>query len=346
MEQNERQNNNFDFLRVFAALCITLTHSFNLLGLFSLEPLMKFTKNKIDFSFIGLCIFFSVSGFLIAKSADKSNTFLHYVWKRFLRIQPLLILVCLLTVFVVGPIFTTLSTTNYFNNLAVYSYFRNIMPIFGIQFVLPGVFNTNIGEAGINGSMWTLVVEERLYLLISLIFISKDLFKKFFKVFIVLLNILYVLHSAVFHKTLIPYLNGAHIFYAIIFLNAAAYYFFKIDFFKIPYKFTLIVILICFVIGLLYFKNEYSLLLTVIPFLILLFAHLKGNLNFTGKFGDLTYGIYIFSFPVQQIFIKLNFIRNNPYLLFVYTLLIVIPIAFFCWHLIEKKLMAKKNNFQ
>ena len=37
----ERLNNNYDFLRVFAALCITLTHSYNLILKNDDEPLMK-----------------------------------------------------------------------------------------------------------------------------------------------------------------------------------------------------------------------------------------------------------------------------------------------------------------
>ncbi|MEQ1553344.1 MAG: acyltransferase family protein, partial [Ferruginibacter sp.] len=110
ISQTERQQNNYDFLRVFAALCITFTHSFNLLKLNEKEYLLKFTNGKIDFAFVGLCIFFSISGYLIAKSAIVSPSFKNYLWKRFLRIQPMLILVCILSVFILGPFFTELST--------------------------------------------------------------------------------------------------------------------------------------------------------------------------------------------------------------------------------------------
>ncbi len=137
----ERYNNNFDFLRVLAAVCITLTHSFNLLYKNREEPLMKFSGQKIDFAFIGLSIFFAVSGYLVAKSAVTSPSFKNYLWKRFLRIQPLLIIVCILTIFILGPLFTSLSAAAYFSNAGTYTYFRNIMPVFGIQFFLPGIFH-------------------------------------------------------------------------------------------------------------------------------------------------------------------------------------------------------------
>ena len=64
MLPSNRTNNNFDFLRVFAALCITFTHSFNLLKLDNDEPLMILSNHTIDFSFIGLSIFFSIGNVL------------------------------------------------------------------------------------------------------------------------------------------------------------------------------------------------------------------------------------------------------------------------------------------
>ncbi|MEO6904792.1 MAG: acyltransferase family protein, partial [Ginsengibacter sp.] len=79
MHVKERFQNNYDFLRIFAALCIILFHSFALLGKIKSEPLFEFTKGRINFSFIGLSIFFCISGYLIAKSAVKSPTVKNYL---------------------------------------------------------------------------------------------------------------------------------------------------------------------------------------------------------------------------------------------------------------------------
>jgi len=62
-----------------------------------------------------------------------------------------------------------------------------------------------------------------------------------------------------------------------------------------------------------------------------------------GKYGDYTYGIYIFSFPIQQILIATKS-TNNPFLLFFYTMIIVVPIAFVSWHFFEKKILAFKDR--
>src|SRR5690242_8988546 len=84
----------------------------------------------------------------------------------------LIIRTLLFTIFLIGPNFTKLPLSQYFLNGNTYAYFRNIMPLFGIQFSLPGVF-TELYDKGVNGSLWTLIVEERLYLLMTVIFLYK-----------------------------------------------------------------------------------------------------------------------------------------------------------------------------
>lgn len=304
---------------------------------------MQLTNQKIDFSFIGLCIFFSISGYLIAKSAVTSPSVKNYLWKRFLRIQPLLIVVCILCVFIVGPLFTLLNTLDYFKNISTYTYFRNIMPLFGIQFGLPQVFSNNVGEPGLNGSMWTLVVEERLYLIVGLLFLLKENRKLWFVYFVGLLNIVWLIHNVFFNHHLIEYLNGGHIFYMLIFLNATSLFLLNSNFTK-----NLLFILLAapFFLFIVQFSAlNQSIQVIIIPFLIIAIARIKAPTNHIGKHGDFTYGIYIFSFPIQQMLIALKVVNNNPLLLFFFTLAIVIPMAILSWHLLEKKMLLMKGRF-
>ena len=341
----ERLNNNYDFLRVFAALCITFTHSYDLILKNDDEPLMKFSGNRFDFSFIGLSIFFSISGYLIAKSAITSPSFKNYIWKRFLRIQPMLILVCLASILVIGPIFTSLSLNEFFKQESTFTYFRNIMPLFGIQFVLPAVFGNNPAESGVNGSLWTLIVEERLYLIIGILFLFKQYGKALLLILIGILNLLYFINVAFYGENLIKYFSGQNVFYAIIFLNASAFYLVNIDFKKIANSLFYLIFFASLLLLSTVIIFEKSLQMIFIPILILSIAHLKGKTNKAGKYGDFTYGIYIFSFPVQQILIAKNIALNNPLKLFGMTILIVLPLAILCWHLLEKKMLLFKVRF-
>ena len=339
----ERLNNNYDFLRVFAALCITLTHSYNLILKNDDEPLMKLTGNRFDFSFIGLSIFFSISGYLITKSAVTSSSFKNYIWKRLLRIQPMLMLVCLISVFLIGPVFSSLNINEYFREKGTYTYLRNIMPLFGIQFTLPQVFTHNIAENGVNGSLWTLIVEERLYLTLGLLFLFKSFDKKILLSIIVILNVLFFLHFVFFNENLIKYLSGNQVFYALIFLNSSAFFLLDVDFSKYS-KSGLVFLGIISLLSLsIFLPLEKSIHIILLPFIVIMIAHLKGFTNKAGRYGDFTYGIYAFSFPVQQILISTKIIKDSPLNLFFITLLLVIPIAILTWHLMEKKMLVLKN---
>jgi len=63
-----RRNNNFDFIRFFAAASIILSHSFALtMGSSTAEPLFTITRG-LSLGCISVFTFFIMSGFLITKS--------------------------------------------------------------------------------------------------------------------------------------------------------------------------------------------------------------------------------------------------------------------------------------
>jgi peptidoglycan/LPS O-acetylase OafA/YrhL len=70
---------------------------------------------------------------------------------------------------------------------------------------------------------------------------------------------------------------------------------------------------------------------------------LKGILNHAGKYGDFTYGLYLFAFPVQQMLISSGVARGNPWLLFLLTMLVITPLAILSWHLVEQRFLKLKG---
>ena len=341
MVLEDRNKNNFDFLRVVAAICIAATHSFDLLGKHKEEYLVDLSGDKFEFSQIGLSIFFTISGFLIIKSAATSASITNFVWKRLLRIQPMLVLVCSLSILIVGPIFTTLSTNAYFSSPDTWAYFRNVMPIFGIQFSLPGVF-TNLSDTGVNGSLWTLIVEERLYVIVGFLLVFQSRNKVVYIVTVGLLNLIFLLHFVVFNETLLLYFNQHHIQYAMMFLNAGLMFHLRLPFRTHPFKFFVSALIAILVLAMLHPLIYFW--IWVVPICILGFAHLKLILNNAGKYGDFTYGIYIFAFPVQQIIISEYGLLITPAQLFLSSMFVCIPLAILSWHLLEKKCLLLKNR--
>ncbi|MFZ1528954.1 MAG: acyltransferase [Ferruginibacter sp.] len=340
---NERFTNNFDFLRVIAALCIAFSHSFGLLNRASEDPLMKLSDQHYDFSFIGLCIFFSISGYLITKSAANSASLINYAWKRFLRIQPLLILVTLLSIFVLGPLFTKLTAADYFKQLASWTYLRNVFPATGIQFSLPGVFENNIREPGVNGSLWTLVVEERLYIFTAIVFFLSNKKRKYYLLFIALYNMVYMVNNYAWHFSAATFLKGPAAFYALIFLNAGALYLQGNAAVSSGKLVNLLVLLPLLLLSLVFFQLDFLQVL-LIPLFVILVAHVRAFTNHAGRWGDFTYGLYIFAFPVQQIIIDIHNNQVHPYPLFLLTVLVCLPLAVLSWHLLEKTMLALKSR--
>lgn len=70
---------------------------------------------------------------------------------------------------------------------------------------------------------------------------------------------------------------------------------------------------------------------------------LKYISNTTQKISDLSYGIYIYAFPVQQALIHYHKPTVNE--LTIYTTCIVFILSYFSWHLVESKALKYKRIF-
>jgi peptidoglycan/LPS O-acetylase OafA/YrhL len=111
-----------------------------------------------------MLMFFALSGFLIAGSADRLNL-RNFLINRGLRIVPALAVEIIISALLIGPVFTTYPLPTYFKDAVFWHYFTNI---FGwIQYQLPGVFLDHSSSGVINQSLWTVPFEVDCYALIS-----------------------------------------------------------------------------------------------------------------------------------------------------------------------------------
>jgi peptidoglycan/LPS O-acetylase OafA/YrhL len=159
-------DNTFDEIRLVAALLVIWGHGLVLTG----QAAPRLLGDSVQS--IGVKIFFVVSGYLVALSWQRDPDPWRYLARRSLRIFPALIVCVLLTALVLGPLYTTLSWSDYVSNPFFKAYFRNIWlePFFE----LPGVFQGLPYPRAVNGSLWTLPVEFAAYLLLPLLALSKN----------------------------------------------------------------------------------------------------------------------------------------------------------------------------
>lgn len=148
IQQHETYTKQFDFFALGGRLPCFLWTCFCLYGAASSDLFGLPAAGSI-----GRIYFFSISGYLIAQSWDNDPNPYRYITRRALRIFPALIANTVLTVFIIGPLFTSLSLSKYFSNSQTWGYFSNIF-LYN-TYSLPGVFEHNTYPNAINGSLIT-----------------------------------------------------------------------------------------------------------------------------------------------------------------------------------------------
>lgn len=152
--------NSFDILRVAAALAVIFHHTYPLNGRPALQLL------GADFGAFGVGVFFVVSGYLVTESYRRSGDAGRYLAKRALRIWPGLVVSLILTAVVLGPLVTALPTADYFADPQWALYILRNTLLYPVTYDLPGVFAANPAY-GVNGSLWTLRLEFTAYLALA-----------------------------------------------------------------------------------------------------------------------------------------------------------------------------------
>ena len=345
--------NNFDILRLLAACFVIVTHSFSLLGKGEMDLLSYYSKGMISFSHLGVAIFFVISGYLILNSAIYSSSAKSYFWKRLLRILPGLLVVLLISVFILGPILTSKSAFSYFADIQTYKHLVTIS-IYNINHLnLPGVFSENHNSA-VNGSLWTLQYEFTCYLLVAfLVFIFKSekikLTYLVYFLFILLISARFFLGDRYFwYNYSTPYLFGLNIMYitewSIYFTAGMVIYLLKDKFNYFNWLTIILLGLFIILVSFNYLSFARLALYFLVPVVVYYFAFLVKSIQIPTQIGDISYGMYIYAFPIQQTILNLYPSIKVEYFIFV-SIICTIPFAFLSWHYIEKRALKFKNLY-
>lgn len=327
------RKNNLDIIRFIAATLVIVSHSYPLsVGNNDLEPLSLITNNQMTFGSFAVAIFFIISGFLITQSFEKSSTLTQYLKSRILRIFPALIGVVLFSIFILGPIATSLSISDYFSNISTYKYLLTIS-LLPLSPSLPGVFADNIFTTAINGSLWTLKFEFFFYIVVAILGVFKLLTKRVvLPAFIVMLiGSEFITNDNLHHL----FILGAYFFAGILI------YLYR-DKFKLSSKYAIISLLLLLLtsqVGL--FDMTFAIFGSYLVFYLGYTKNAKFS-NFT-KYGDFSYGIYIYAFPIQQLVTQIFGGEMVPFINFLISFVITLIFAVLSWWFIEKPSLKMKK---
>ena len=331
-EARTTHDNNYDVLRLFAAVLVLVSHAFALLG--RAEPAVPLTHDTLGFD--GVLIFFAMSGILVATSWTSDPRPLAFATKRALRILPGLFVSCLVTAYVLGVLFTDLGIRTYLFSLGPVKYVvTNTLML--TNYYLPGVFSHNPSST-VNGSLGTLPIEVKAYVLlcaVGLLVAAKSLRARS-ALFVAVTVIV-----AVSYSTGVKSVDTMTILFAVFAGGALAS--------RLQDRIALtapifLAALVAWVASYhVPFPVHVGILAVSVPYLTLFLGH--RGLAWARRLaagGDVSYGLYIYAFPVEQALVALH-----PHLgwgaLVLSSLAATYLLALASWRLVERPSLRLKR---
>lgn len=326
----ERDKNAFSLIRYFFALSLFLFHFSVLTGCHHTFPV---GGGQV------VAAFFTMSGFLIFKSLQRGGGTRAYAKRRFMHIYPAYAC-CILLCTALGAFFSTLSFHDFFHNAQTWKYiFSNLAFLNFLQPALPGVFADNNLQA-VNGSLWFMKVEVIFYISAPVLF---HIYKRFNKhkasicVYIMLTTLCatttYILWRADLNS-LAPVENTLGGLLQI-FCGVAAFQYItyiKRHIVKVL-LFSAAIYAITYSCPQLHAVNSPAFALAIVCTAYLperfysIGIHTPRLWHAAASIPDITYGIYLYHFPVIQAVIAAGIYRKNPSTAFLASLLITVALA-------------------
>jgi peptidoglycan/LPS O-acetylase OafA/YrhL len=316
------RQNNFDILRFLAALAVIVSHAFPIAyGSTAKQPLEEFSNDQTELGSIAVLVFFAISGYLITQSYVRNPDPIRYLKARIFRIIPGLIVVIVSSV-LVGSLITTFSPTDYFFHRETVMYTIINISLTGTRFELPGVFTNNPIGPIFNGSLWSLSPEFKLYICVLFLGIIGYL-NRFTVIAVWAAAVLFYLFIQESRQALLlaTFMGGAIIY---LWHDRIAW--------KQSYAMiSLLVLLISLSTSL------FNVLFTIIGSYATIYLAISTRTCFswvTAR-GDLSYGMYIYAWPVQQMVVLYLGDAATWYSVLLTSLPVILVLAWFSWNYVE-----------
>lgn len=323
--------NNFDVLRLVAALSVIFSHSFLIAeGTQAKEPFVILTHSQCVLGLVGVFVFFVISGYLVTESFCRQPSPGRFALRRMLRIYPGLLVNIAVCAFVLGPIVTTLRLREYFTAQELQEFLANTLIMQPGELHLPGVvFSPNAVGRHLNGSMWTLRYEILMYAMVGVLGVLRLL-----RLSTCLLLTLAGIAAVFFEDTLRPLGEFQQWTWLLGFFASGMTLHFLRDRIVFNGRWALVALAALVVFA------AMGRLIMLFPlagaYLALWFARRYDPwLDYSRTCGDLSYGIYIYGWPVEEFVFWLSGDRAAWWLVFLGALPIILTAAWLSWRFIE-----------
>jgi peptidoglycan/LPS O-acetylase OafA/YrhL len=334
------RNNALNALRLAMAAEVIVWHSFAVTG--RIAPTAPVRQLLFG---VGVDGFFAISGFLVTRSWLNNPRIRDYLVARTLRILPGLYVCLAVTAFVFAPIGVAIQggpAAHLLLSGAPFEYVVENSAIAVLKFDVGGT-PTGIPLPGMwNGSLWTLIYEVLCYVGVLVLGVVGLAHRRWTSAVVFALA---VLLAACLPPMIFPgvWSNEQCIArFAIMFAAGALMYQWK-D--VIPARWSLVAVSVVIVLaaGLL---PDYRL----IGGLPLAYALIVSGALIHNKYlrlpTDLSYGVYIYAFPTQQLLVISGLGGLHPIVFALIATIATLPLAALSWFLIEKPALALKSRLK
>jgi peptidoglycan/LPS O-acetylase OafA/YrhL len=338
------RSNNFDALRLILALLVVWSHSFALyLGSERTEwvsLLMGGSHNAGNLAVMG---FFVISGFLITQSWTRSRSLGSFAAKRVRRIYPGYLVATTLCAFVVVPLFSDtarIDAAEVARTLGQNLLLRNHMPP-------SDVFAANPLPGAVNGSLWSIPFEAWCYVGVALLgavgLATSRWALAALTLAVLLARVALDLLGLKPGLGIIGVVIGWPYLWTCILpsflLGMTAFAFRE----ALPRSLLLLAALVAASVAAGHLSHHLANLLvapTLAYALLFVAFHPRLRLPDTGRVGDVSYGTYLYAFPIQQMLVA-QFGDRLPFPAYILASLALSLLAGLAsWHLVERWFLA------
>jgi peptidoglycan/LPS O-acetylase OafA/YrhL len=314
------------------------------------EPIWKLIPGILNAATAAVCCFFAISGYLVTQSfisrangvgrSSNARGIAAFIAARVLRIFPAF-LVCLLCAILLGAFVTSVPFGDYWRNADTWRYFYANALLQNFN-ALPGVFTNNPNGSGVNGSIWTIPLEVGMYgatLLFGVLQAWRNRWRALLAVIAMIAWCLLWPSWFVFF----PHEGHSTAYLVACYMLGTLWAVWRID------QRTTVLFATCaaliFVASFVAQANlDVARIFAVVA--IALTALFVGRLRFPAlgwatRFGDLSYGVFLYSSLIQQVLIW-----AYPRIMLAELLLASVALsaaaALLSWHLVEKRALRLK----
>ena len=329
----KQPGNNFDGLRLTGALFVLVSHQFAL----SARPEPVFLGLKLGT--IGVLIFFAISGFLVTESWRSDPHVLRFFARRLLRVWPALAICLVASIAFLITVLIPAAARSDAPAIVMY-----LLPNFVFDW-RDGIFLPDNPHPYFFGALWTIPIEMQCYVALAFLGIVAS----------GRLQWALIIASAI---VLSFYLLGVQpagslasngFFQSHNSLNLPVFFLFGALACAIPIlqsgrACAVMVMLGCLGAALGFAGLAWVL---VLPAIILFVGKMSWPaLRDGARWGDLSYGIYLWAWPVQQIGVAALGAKAPYLVLLSVTLIAVVPLSLCSWHFVEKRCLRLKPKMR